>query len=728
MALRHGWRKRTLQALLVGLLVACAMVVAYIAQPGVLQQLDRRIYDAFLKNLDPGQPHGGVVVVDIDEGSLRQFGQWPWPRALFAKLLQQLEQYQAAAVGLDILLSEPDRASPSQVKLFLKENFDLDIGFTNLPTELVDNDQLLAQTIARGRVVLGTYMRFDDLGQSHDLPDAPRIVELRAPDAPDPKEKLFMAESITLPLPVFYNEAPTAMVNVSPDKDGIIRAVPLLIRIQDRLYAHLCLRTLMLAMGAKNLGLYSDSVGLSTIKLGPYNIPVSNEGEMMVAYRGPGKTFATYSAADLLRHKLNPELFAGKVVFVGSSAPGLMDLRSTPFDYFYPGVEVSATIVDNILSGRLLRIPSTAPAIQVLAIILLGLICSLIFALARPFIYLPWAVVLICATIWASWHLFNQGFFISPLYISLNIVLSGLLVVCLRFWQEDMHKKQLQQAFGRYVAPEIVSRIVEKPEDLLAGEERRVSIVFTDLRGFTTLSEKLSPQQVVNMLNSYFTPMTSLVRENQGTLDKFIGDALMAFWNAPHSVARHPYMALKTVMAMHQAMEGLNREMESNYGLRLDMGASVHSGPVFVGNMGSNELLDYTIIGDNVNLASRLEGLTSKFGVRTVVSKPVREECLEEFAFLPLDHVRVKGKAEPVEVFATFTWQQYRAREQEFNEFIEAYQLYHEQRFASAAQRFALLMDNYDKAKMYALYKQRCDWFVDQPPVNWDGTWSLTDK
>jgi adenylate cyclase len=302
------------------------------------------------------------------------------------------------------------------------------------------------------------------------------------------------------------------------------------------------------------------------------------------------------------------------------------------------------------------------------------------------------------------------------------------MIICLRFWQEDTHKKKLQMAFGRYVAPEIVSQITEKPEDLLAGEERTVSIVFTDLRGFTSMSEKLAPQQVVNMLNQYFTPMTSLVRANQGTLDKFIGDALMAFWNAPHPVDRHPYMALKTVMSMHQAMDDLNKDIERDYGLRLKMGAGLHSGSVFVGNMGSKELLDYTIIGDNVNLASRLQDLTSKFGTGTVVSKPICEACGDEFAFLPLDNVRVKGKQEPIEVFAAFTWEQYKQHQTEFTTFKDAYQLYTQACFAAAEQMFAALASEFADSKLYAAYQQRCAWLIKEPPGEWDGIWSLTDK
>jgi adenylate cyclase len=728
MALRRGLGKRILQALALGIMVSLASLFTYIAQPDVMQQLDRRIFDTFLKNIDPGQPHPGVVIVDIDESSLRAFGQWPWPRALFAKLIRQLQDYHAASVGLDIMLSEPDRTSPSQIKLFLKEYFGLEVGFSNLPEAMMDNDRLLAGVMSQGRVVLGSYMRFDDLGDSADLPEALRVVELKAAGAPDPKELLFAGQSMTLPLPVFRNAAPTALINISPDRDGALRSVPLVIKIQGRLYAHLSLRNLMSALGVKNLALYSEAIGLSAIKLGPYQIPVNNQGEMIVAYRGPSKTFSTYSAADLLQQKLKPEFFANKIVFVGSSAPGLRDLRTTPFDHYYPGVEVSATIVDNILSGRLLSRPSITPAIQMLAIVVLGILCAVIFALARPFVYLPWTALLIGAAMWGSWHLFTQGIFISPLYVVTNIVGCGLMIICLRFWQEDAHKKKLQLAFGRYVAPEIVSQITEKPEDLLAGEERAVSIVFTDLRGFTSVSEKLAPQQVVNMLNQYFTPMTSLVRANQGTLDKFIGDALMAFWNAPHPVERHPYLALKTVISMHQAMDSLNNDIEKDYGLRLSMGAGVHSGSVFVGNMGSKELLDYTIIGDNVNLASRLQGLSSKFGIDIVVSKPICEACGEEFAFLPLDNVRVKGKKEPVEVLAAFTWEQYQQHQAEFTTFKDAYQLYTQARFIAAEQIFSALANEFPDSKLYAVYQDRCAWLIKEPPAEWDGIWSLTDK
>jgi adenylate cyclase len=337
---------------------------------------------------------------------------------------------------------------------------------------------------------------------------------------------------------------------------------------------------------------------------------------------------------------------------VGTSASGLLDIRATPLDRTYPGVEVQAAALDTILAQNAISIPLRNDSLlSYLSILCAGLAATLAFGFAGPLIYLPIAGVLVGASVMLSRYFFREeGLFVSPLYTVMTTVLLGAFLLLLRFWQEAQQKNMLRTTFSHYVSPEVVKRITKERGDLLAGEEQELSILFTDIRGFTSISEKLSPQQIVNLLSRYFTPMTAIVREREGTLDKFIGDALMAFWNAPLDVSAHAVRAVDAVLFMQEKLLVLNEEIRAEFGVDIRMGVGIHTGPAYVGNMGSSDLVNYTLIGDNVNLASRLEGLCPQYGVPVVVSGETMAACGDTFAFQYLDTIRVKGKMQPVQV------------------------------------------------------------------------------
>jgi adenylate cyclase len=298
----------------------------------------------------------------------------------------------------------------------------------------------------------------------------------------------------------------------------------------------------------------------------------------------------------------------------------------------------------------------------------------------------------------------------------------------LRFWQEEKQKLVLRNAFSRYVSPEIVKRITKLRGNLFAGEERELSILFTDIRGFTTLSEKLSPPQVVSLLNRYFTPMTALVRAHSGTMDKFIGDALMAFWNAPLDVPGHAGLAVESALAMQEKLLALNEDLFREFGVHIRMGAGVHTGPAYVGNMGSAELVNYTLIGDNVNLASRLEGLCPQYGVGVVISGETRAGCEDLFAFQYLDTIRVKGKSQPVSVYAPLRREDEAARREELLFWQDACELYRSGDFARAADAFTGLCKQFPDVKLYAVHAERVRSLLRNPPPDWNGIWTAINK
>ncbi len=718
------------------------MVFLYIWQPVILQQSDRHIYDIFLTLNGGGEPSPTPALLDIDEKSLEEFGQWPWPRHLMAKIIATLTENGAAAIGLDILFVEPDNASVLSLQRSFKRHFNLDIPLDDIPKSLHDNDKILASIVAQTPTVLGVYNRYagEHVTLPNDLPRTEGIVERTILGGPSPRANLLTGTSASLPLPELRAVAPLGSLNVAPDPDGIIRSIHLISQMDGRIIISLSLRSLMLGMGINTLVLMGGPDGLQAIKLGKYSIPVTPDGRFIVPFRGPRGYYPTIRAADVLNNNIKREDIAGRVFIVGTSAPGLLDIRATPFDSVYPGFEVHTTVIDAILSNRYMEMPAWIPGAQVLSTALAGIIATLAFSLAPAIIYLPIFVGLIASSIWGSWFIYQAGIYISPLYVMLTVVALAVVLLAVRFWQESRQKRTLRNAFSRYIAPDMVARIVEKGEAVLTGEERIVTLMFTDIRGFTTMSEGLTPDQVVGALNRYFTPMTAIIRGSNGTVDKFIGDAIMAFWNAPLDVARHELHAIKSAMQMQIALTELNVELEQELGIKLNMGAGVHTGKVYVGNMGSAELLDYTCIGDTVNLTSRLEGMCPVYGVGVVTSTETARLC-QAFAtgedalpaeeipfFMPLDSIKVKGKHEPVEICTPMWEDERKERESEINKFLAARQDYTNGNFASSFEKFYKLYEQHPNSVLYALYTERTEQLKQNPPENWNGVWTFTKK
>lgn len=713
--------------------ITLLMLLLYVWQPAVLVQLDRKSYDIFLKKNSGGTPSPVPIIVDIDEKSLKAYGQWPWPRYLVARLIDKLTQSGVAAIGLDILFAEPDGSSPALLKEKLKNTFNIDLQFSGLPSHLEDNDALLAQVLQKSPAVLGLFLRFD--GPPLDnalLPPPTGLVEQMAPGADSPRLNLLNAKGVTLPVPALRAMTSQGFINVLPDADGLIRSAPLLLQINNgdnsHVYASLSVRVLMQALGTKTMVLKSGTDGLESIRLGRTVIPVSSQGFFRVPFRGGMRTYPYISVVDIMEDRVPPEALAGRIALVGTSATGLLDIRATPFDAVYPGVEVHAAIIDAVLTGRSISVPAWTMGAQLIAVLLTGILCCITFGLLRPIVYLPVALSLTIGAVLGSQAIFQTGLYLTPVYVVLTVIAQGAGLLSLRFWQADRQKRRLHRAFNRYVSPEVVSQIARHEGNLLAGEVREVSLLFTDVRGFTSLSEKLQPEQVVALLNRYLTPMTALVRASGGTVDKFIGDAVMAFWNAPLDVENHPQKALRTLMDMHISLKQLNVSLQQDFGFGLAMGGGIHTGTVHVGNMGSEELLDYTCIGDTVNLAARLESLCSKYGVGVIISDVTAARCGDEFLLRKLDNIRVKGKQQPVTIFTAVEPAEFAARREEFAAGDIAHDYYEKGDFDAAVTAFTTLQAQYPDSKLYALYLNRCKVLQAAPPPVWDGVWTFDSK
>ncbi|MDR0466549.1 MAG: adenylate/guanylate cyclase domain-containing protein [Deltaproteobacteria bacterium] len=710
---------------LTGLCVAAAMILAYIGQPFALARLDLAIHDLLLPLRAAPEPSKIPIIIDLDEASIAQYGQWPWPRHLMAKLTDSLADAGVAAIAFDIMFAEADRTSLERIRESLRRDLGLEVEYSGVPRDFLDYDQVFAHALQRSPAVLAAYALY--AGEGETPPLAAGVIEREKPKAVPWRKLMRDGKSATLPLPVLREAAPIGFVNAGPDMDGILREIPLVVRIGESIHPSLALRALMLGLGIRNLTLETGPYGLEAVRLGKHcSIQVSPEGMLRIPFIGPRKTYPYYSAAEVLAGRVPAEALQGRIAFVGTSLAGLKDIWPTPVDPAYPGVEAHAAAVDVMLAGNAIVVPFWTPAAQLGIILLTGLISTLAFGFAKARVYLPVTAALMGGIVLPARHLFSHGLFLSPLYGVLTVAALGAFLLLVRFWREERQKRILRGIFSRYVSPEVVSRVTRTAGDLMAGEERELSVMFSDIRGFASLSETLKPQEVVTLLNRYFAPMTTLVREHSGTLDKFIGDALMAYWNAPLDVPEHPIKAVETALCMQEALPLLNERLRSDMNLEIRIGVGVHTGGAFVGNMGTADFVNYTLIGDNVNLTSRLEGLCPQYGVGIVVSGEVKDACGESFVFQRLDTIRVKGKTRPVAIHLPLRREEAEMRREELAAWEEARESYAAGDFTAAERRLDALCDSFPEAKLYSVFADRVRRLRKNPPEHWNGIWSGT--
>lgn len=725
--------------LLVGFSITLMVAGTYVYKPAYLQLLENKLYDVFLVKAHSKYKETRVAIVDIDENSLETFGQWPWPRYRVALLLKKIQMAGALAVGNDILFGEPDGTSPAVIKRTLKRDLHIEVDFNGLPPELMDNDQLFANVLGTGPFALGYSFYFQDHEMiSRDASGLPRLTvsEIRRKGAAGAGDYMISAARVIPPLSVFLEQCPHAgFMNTLTDRDGVLRRVPLMISWQGNIYPHLSLATLLTALKGK----ISDPMlkvsrgGIESLKIGDTIVPLEAGGSMLINYKGPSRTFPYLSAGRVLEDKIPAGLLKNKIVFVGSSAAGLMDIRVSPLDEVFPGVEVNATIVDNILNKDFITIPDWIPGMELFLILFWGMATTALIAWGEAWMMVPIISILAVGAWYSSyWFLKTHQIWVSPFFPMLLLGVNFSVLNLFNFWFSERKKKFYRKAFSKYVSKAVVDQISDSPEKMsLAGEEKEISILFADIRSFTSISERLTPTQVTMLLHDYFTPVTKSILKNYGTLDKFIGDAVMCFWNAPLDVDAHQAKAVATGFEMLDALVILNQMFKEKYGITIDIGIGIHSGKCRVGNMGSADLFDYTIIGDNVNLASRLEGLTKFYGVELIVSGVVTSFLPETVLAQELDQVRVKGKTEPVVIYTL-----YRAEDPQNPEITAELALcekgmtaYKEKRFDDAEQFFKALRGQYPHRKVYAIYLERCALFMEKPPdEDWDGVFEHHSK
>ncbi len=720
----------------VGLALLLALVghVGGLYRLGGLDRLEAVIYDYKLQADMPRTVDERVVIVDIDDRSLREIGRWPWPRETMAKLTANLfQQYGVAAVGYDITFSEPDQSSglPVLERLAvgdLKGEGDFAAILARLRPRL-DYDARLAEALATGPAILGYYFSLTGPGDSAgQLPPA----SIDCAEVHRYGISPLTATGFNANLPILQDKAAdAAFFNMQADFDGVARRMPMLIEYQGRCYGSLALIATRHAMASGALKIRpSHGYTPAALALDDLIVPLDRQAMALVPYRPPG-AFRYISAADVFKGTAPAADLEGRAVLIGSTAPGIMDLRVTPTSKQFPGVEIHANLISGILDGAIRWEPVGARMIELIAVLALGLTLAALLPFVAPLratLIMVAALALLAATdlyAWSHWHM-NL-----PIATSLATVL-GLFVLNMSygFFVEVRSKAQITRLFGQYVPPELVDEMAKDPARYsLRGESRVMTVLFSDIVGFTTISEGLEASQLAEMLNLFLSHMTRLIQHNRGTIDKYIGDAIMAFWGAPMSDDRHARDAVLTGLAMQVALTELNTELAARGWPAVRIGVGVNTGRMSVGNMGSQFRMAYTVMADAVNLASRLEALTRQYGVGVLVGEATRESC-PDIAFMQVDKVRVKGKAQPVTIYTPLgvTAEVAPARLETARQFEAALEDYNAQRWVEAEAKLQAL-NQATPGKLYDVYLERIAQFRNTPPpADWDGVFTYVTK
>ncbi len=698
-----------------------------------LQQLEHIAYDARVNLTLPATQDDRIVIVDIDEASLKQVGHWPWPRDTLARLVERLvDDYGARTVGFDVVFAERSQgddvaALRRLIRGPLADDPQLRSSIERLIPQL-DDDRAFARAIEGGNVVLGYFFRQDPGAAEQTSGQLPP--GLRLPPDTGAGRFLPQPKGYGANLAVLQEAAAGGGFFDNPlvSSDGVFRRVPLLQYHDGKLYELLALATARAALDWPAL-----SIDMARVAGRPrIDVELDRQGAIHVPYVGPQGSFPYVSAKDVLDGSAPAGKLEDRIVLVGTTAAGLFDLRTTPVQNVYPGVEIQANILSGILDQRTLHRPAYATDVTVVATALLGIAMTALLpflpplAVALATIAVAAGVVAVNLTAWSTADL------VLPIATPLALIASLFVFhVAWGFFIETRRKRRLAKLFGQYVPPELVDEMDRAPETItLAGESREMTVLFTDVQGFTALSEQLAPQELTRLMNAFLTPMTRVIHQHRGTIDKYMGDAVMAFWGAPLSDPEHARHAVEAARELLTVAPELEAEFRRQDWPPLRIGIGLNTGVMNVGNMGSEFRMAYTVLGDAVNLGSRLEGLTRTYGVPLIVSETTRA-AVPDHAFREIDIVRVKGKAQPIAIFEPLgpAHALPEAEQERLDRYHEALRHYRERRWDRAETLLHALQAEDPQQPLYALYLERIAVYRQHPPPDdWDGVFTHASK
>ncbi|WP_376742545.1 CHASE2 domain-containing protein [Ensifer canadensis] len=634
----------------IGLAVVVVLTLLRASDPQLLKQARDVTFDEYQRLSPRAYEPMPVKVVDIDEASLRAFGQWPWPRDRLAKLTDRLAEMGASAIAFDILFAEPDRLSPRNV---LRDVPEID---PTLLERLPDNDEVFAQSIAEKPVVLG----FGLTNEGSYLPPVKAGFAFTGESPIGAPPRILSATPLRPQLE--SNAAGLGHISLNPsDSSAVVRAVPLFLSDGQQLYPSLAMEALRVAQGASTYviaGAPDLPDTMTAAKIGDFVVPLTAAGELWL-YVSPDTTERYVSARRILEDgDMSPDVSAaieGSIVFIGTSAAGLQDVRTTALGQNVPGVSLHAQIVEQILSGHYLSRPDWANGLEILAIAIAGCLLVLLTTFVSPVMALACGMAITALALVASWVAFAYaGLLFDPLAPILAASITHFSATAFRFLVTDRERREVRQAFGRYLSPSLLYRIEHNRNALrLGGDDRELTVMFVDVRSFTEISERMAPTDVVTFLNALLDALSRHVIANEGTLDKFIGDSIMAFWNAPVDVANHPRKALRAALGMRETLARLNADDAFGFGATqaVGIGIGIHTGIACVGNMGAETRFNYSAVGDTVNIAARIEAACKEVSFDILVSEATAQ-ALPGCALLEAGALGLKGKTTRTRLFA----------------------------------------------------------------------------
>jgi adenylate cyclase len=724
------------RALCVALLLLLAAL--RVADPQPLEELRVRVFDLFQVIQPRVVTARPVVIVDIDEKSLKEIGQWPWPRTRVADLIARLTELGALVVGFDIVFAEPDRLSPN----LAADNFrNLDDETRQKLRALPSNDQVLADAMKRSRVVVGESGTPDPVKYPEEPPTLLGLATLGA----NPQPFMMGFPGLLRNVPVIEKAAKgRGLFTIRAERDGIVRRAPMVMEASGKIMPSLTFEMLRVATGSTTILIKTDAAGLKTVGIPGFEIPTDRNGQLWVHFskHDPARYV---SAIDVLEKQVVPDAVNRKLVLIGTSAIGLLDSKTTPVDAILPGVEVHAQILENVLTKSVLSSPNYAVGAELCAAIIFGIIIIWLAPILSPSILLAFGLTIVALMIGTSWYLYvQQRLLLDFTYPLLSSLVIYLTLVFTNYVKEQAQKRQIRSAFGQYLSPALVEQLAQAPEKLvLGGEQRDMTIMFSDVRGFTTISEmyKSDPQGLTSLMNRFLTPLTNAIIDRKGTIDKYMGDAIMAFWNAPLNDVTHEINACEAALDMQDRISQLNaiREQESQASGKpffpLNVGVGLNTGLCVVGNMGSDLRFDYSVLGDSVNLASRLEGQSKTYGLPIIAGSKTALAAKDKFAILEIDFITVKGKKEP-EVVYTIMGRDDLAESGAFQKVrdltIKMMSRYRSRDWPGALVAIEQLRAADSERKfdgLFDLYLERIQAFqLSPPPDGWDGVFALQTK
>jgi adenylate cyclase len=728
-----------------------ALVMFFIDVP-FLRFMELKALD--LRMISRGKlPVGGeTLIAAIDEKSLSELGRWPWPRTTIAKLVDKLKGYGAKAVGFDIVFSEPDQnSSLSAIVDLTKEVKKIGIkdkrveGLLDNKRLIADTDAALAKAIKRAKnVTLGYFFlksskEAEHIGGKEIVAAEENIANSRYQmiqgEAEPDKSALISVtgfSAVTNLKPLSDAAENSGYFNAFPDSDGTIRHSPFVIKFQDNYYSPLSLSLLMQYLDWPSLTLNTAKFGIEGIKIGNINIPTDEYGRILINYLGPGRTFPHYSISDIIKDRLSPDTFKNKIVIVGATAIGIYDFRITPYSIVYPGVEIHATAIDNILHNNFLYRSLGTQLLDVCAIVFFGLLIGIVVPRVKAVQGVLLGLVIVTAFVLTNAFIFARfNTWLNLIYPVLTMILIYLGITVYRYITEEREKKKIRGAFQYYLTASVINEMLEDPSKLkLGGDRKDLSVLFSDIRGFTTISEKMTPESLVHLLNEYLTAMTNLVFKYDGLLDKYMGDAIMAVFGAPLDRPDHALRACRTALGMMEELKKLQKKWADEGRPVFDIGIGINSGDMVVGNMGSDMRFDYTVMGDMVNLGSRLEGINKEYGTNIVISEYTYAVVKDALFCRELDSVRVKGKKLPVKIYELLGETKDAEKwERAVSLFEEGLSKYKQGLWDDAIAAFRKVLEARKEDAPAKLCIDRCEELKKNPPEGqWDGVFAMTRK